>query len=164
MRICGTVWAPCPYGHWGSSKPEPWNLFLLQKTSQSDSACSQLDDDRAYQPVCSLMQCKNLRRWFQRESTQVRSSRFVSPDLSIPFLWRLEPQYLSRLFMGKDNRNVYLLWRGCVRLSWSPSYGLFYGFVGFLVSKYACMSWNPMELNVPPLFPEWLRRRDWLID
>ena len=41
----------------------------------------------------------------------------------------------------------YLLWRGCVRLSWSPSCGLFYSFVGFLVSKYACVSWNPMVLK-----------------
>lgn len=57
-----------------------------------------------------------------------------------------------------------LLWRGCVRLSWSPSYGLFYGFVGFLVPKYACVSWNPMELNVPSWFPEWLRHREGSFD
>ena len=78
----------------------------MQKISQSDSACSQLDDNRADQPVGSLIQCKNLLRWFQRKSTKVGSSRFVSPDLSISFLWRLEPRYLSRLFVGKGNRDV----------------------------------------------------------
>lgn len=41
----------------------------MQKISQSDFACSQLNDDTAYQPVGSLMQCKNLLRWFRREST-----------------------------------------------------------------------------------------------
>lgn len=52
------------------------------------------------------MQFKNLLRWFQRESTEVGSSRFVSPDLSISFLWHLEPRYLSRLFVGKGNRDI----------------------------------------------------------
>ena len=42
--------------------------FSMQEISQSDFACSQLDDDRAYPPVGSLMRCKNLLRWLRRES------------------------------------------------------------------------------------------------
>ena len=87
------------------------------------------------------------------------ASHFVSLDLFISFLWCLKPQYSSRLFVSKGNQNALSPLTGVYTVVLvSILRGLFYGFVGFLVSKYACVSWNPLR------FPEWLRRREGLFD
>ena len=139
---------------------ETWNLFPCRKSLNP------------ILPVRSWMMTELINRWVALCSIR---AFFVSSGVNRR---RWDPLISFRqtypfLSYGVSNHGVYrgclwvkvigmfyLLWRGCVRLSWSPSCSLFYGFVGFLISKYACVSWNPMELNIPPRLPQWFRHRE----